>query len=201
MAKRDNQVIAYLTDHEKIKLDRFLEDSPKTQSELIRRAIVEYLDQDRAARVESELDELHDKIDRLVGTLSDETSHTHMPQQAMQGSTALERAFDMVDRLQRNHNDVIKNDDVERVIEDYAGADNRTVEKYKRLFRKRGILFEHPGERPVWTVDSNTWCDWIVDYTQLNGLDDAEGVAEAYPATVARGVDGGVHIELSEVEA
>lgn len=201
MSRRDNQIIAYLTDQEKAQLNEYVDNSEKTQSEVVRRAIMEYLDHDRAARLESEVRDLHEKVDRVVDTLSDGDSHTHKPQPPMkQGGTALERARDMVDTLQQNHKEVIKNHDVETVIENFAGADDRTIRKYKRLFRKRGLVYEHPGERPVWTVEDDTWLDWMVDYARLNGQEDAEGVAENYPATVTRGVDDSIQIELAEVE-
>lgn len=202
MSRRDNQIIAYLTDQEKSQLNEYVDNSEKTQSEVVRQAIMEYLDHDRAARLEGEVRDLHDKLDRVVDTLADGDSHTHTNQPGMkQGGTALERARDMIDTLQQNHGPVIKNHDVELVIENFAGADDRTIRKYKRLFRKRGMLFEHPGERPVWTPESQKWCDWMADYGRLNGKDDAEEVAEAYPATVTLGFDDSVQIELAEVEA
>jgi hypothetical protein len=202
MSKRDNQIVAYLTDAEKSQLSQFVQDSEKTQSEVVRRAILEYLDHDRAARVESEVRDLHDKVDRVLDTLDSGDSHTHMNQPPMnQGSTAVERARDMVRRIQGNHEMIIKDDDVERVIEDNAGADDRTIRKYKQLFRKRGLLFEHPGERPVWTLESSQWCDWIVNYGKLNGEDDTERVAQQYPATVTRGFDDTIQVELAEVDS
>lgn len=201
MSRRDNQIIAYLTDQEKAQLNEYVGNSEKTQSEVVRRAIMEYLDRDRAARLESEVRDLHEKVDRVVDTLDSDNSHTHTEQPSMnQGSTAVERARDMVQRLQQNHEPVIKNDDVERAIEDIAGADNRTIRKYKQLFRKRGLLFEHPGERPVWTVESEKWCEWIADYGRLNGKDDAEKKAQEYPATVTLGMNDKLQVELTEVE-
>jgi hypothetical protein len=201
MSKRDNQVIAYLTDTEKSRLNAFLEDSAKTQSELVRQAIVEYLDQDRAARVESQVRDLQQQMDDLADTLESGAAHTHKAEGGMkQGSEATERARQIVRRIQSNHDDVVNDDVVTRAIEDTAGVDERTIRKYKRLFRKRGILYEHPGEPPLWTTDSSKWLGWMEDYTRLNGRQKAKSIVEEYPASVYEGLDGETQLELQETE-
>lgn len=202
MTRRENQVIAYLTDSEKSQLSRYVDNSEKTQSEIIRQAILEYLDHDRAARVESEVRDLQGKIDEVLAMVSDGDAHTHKPQPPMnQGSTAVEKARKIVTRLQANHDQVIQGSDVERAIEDIAGADDRTIRKYKHLFRKRALLFEHPGETAVWTTESEQWFTWITDYGNLNGVEEARKKADEYPAMVTIGTDDKLRIELMEGKA
>jgi len=108
----------------------------------------------------------------------------------------------MVDRVQTNHAPVVNADDLDRIIEDEAGADDRTLRKYKGLMRKRGLLFEHPGDPPLWTTETDQWLDWLGDYGRLNGRTRLEDVVDEYPASVRDKVgDDGFYIELAEVVA
>jgi len=189
---RENQCIIYLDDAEYQQLQEWADTTGKSMSELGRDAILEYTDQDRLERIE-------DKIDTLLTQSKTDTSHTHKNSNTMQkGSETVEKARQIVRRIQANHGDVLKSDAVDRAIEDIAGVDERTIRKYKRLFRKRGILFEHPGEPPLWTSDANQWLTWMQDYTQLNGRDEAERIVSDYPARVTMGTDETLNIELTD---
>jgi len=201
MTRRDNHVATYLTDDELSQLKEWARNSGKSKSELLRDAILEYLDHDRAARVEQQIRDLDEKVNQLLAHLDSDSSHTHTLGGGMQsGSDSVERARKMVRRLQENHDEVVPSDDVERVIEDIAGADDRTLRKYKSLFRKRGLLYEHPGETSVWTTDGEQWCDWITRYAKLNGKEAAESVAQDYPVKFNPMTDGTLGLELAETE-
>lgn len=190
MSDRNNPITVYVTDEEKRQLKEWSEETGKSISELSRDAIREYLDYDRSRRVE-------EKVDKVLSILED-GSHTHKAADPMKhGTKATEKAREIISRLQANHDPVMKNDVVERAIEDIAGADDRTLRKYKRLFRKRGLLFEHPGEPPLWTTETETWLDWMKDYTQLNGREQAEAEIEQYPARISPGADG-IRIQLTK---
>lgn len=198
MTGRDNQVKTYLTDAEYLQIKDWADKTDKSMSELVRQAILEYTDRDRVERLESDMTELHEKIDRVL-TLVENDAHTHKDEPPMnQSGTALETARDIIRRLQENHEKIIKNADVERAIEDMAGIDDRTIRKYKDIFRKRGLLFEHPGESAVWTTDTDEWLEWMNNFAQLNGYDATEEVAERYPAAVTWGTDGKVRIEVKQ---
>jgi len=186
MSKRDNPVKTYLTDNEKQRLEQWADDTDKSQAQLLREAVLEYLDKDRTARIEGQVRELSSKVDDVLTHLDTEDSHTHTAQ-----SDSLTTAREIVRRLQRNNDEVVKDDTVIKAIEDYAGIDNRTIRKYKRLFRKRGLLFEHPGDRPLWTFETDMWGQWVNQYANLNGGQDAaEEVVESYPAEMSYTPDG-----------
>jgi len=203
MADRDVVKKTYLTDEEAARLSEWADEVGKSESHLLREAIQEYLDHDRAARVEERLDRIEGKIDDLAPAADATTTHTHKPESGMkQGSPAIEKAREIVRRLQRetdNPDGVVQQKAVERAIEDIAGVDPRTLNKYKRIFRRRGLLFEHPGEPEIWTLQSEQWLAWMEDYLRLNGQKDAERVADEYPAEIIAGGDG-FHIELAEVD-
>jgi hypothetical protein len=194
MSRENNPLTIYLTDEEKAQLEEWADETGKSLSALGREAILEYTDRDRSRRIE-------DKLDRVLDTLGEQDSHTHKAETPMnQASDSLEKAREMVRRIQSNHDEAVKDEDVVRAIEDIAGVDDRTIRKYKGIFRKRGLLFEHPGETPLWTTESDLWFEWMDTYANLNGSDAAEAVAEEYPATVTTTFDGTVSIELAEVE-
>jgi hypothetical protein len=206
MSGRNNRKYTYLTDEEAAQLSEWADETGKSESHLLREAILEYLDNDRTARIEDRLDEIEAKIDALPGQLQSDTTHTHKPDTPMsqaQATPATEKARDIIRRLQHeidNPDGIVQVDDLDLAIEDIAGADRRTLQKYKRIVRKRGLLFEHPGEPPIWTLQSDQWLSWMEDYLRLNGADDAEDVVADYPATVTQTPDG-FALELTEVEA
>jgi hypothetical protein len=188
MPRRNNRVVTYLSDEEEAQLDEWADESGKSRSALLREAVLEYLDHDRAARAEDLARENQALLEELHAHLLDDDTHTHKDQGGMRrGSDSLEKARQMIRRLQANHNEVIKADDVDRVIEDMAGVDDRTIRKYKDIFRRRGLLFEHPGQTAVWTTDGNQWLTWLETYAGLNGVEAAEEIADQYPTTVVGG--------------
>lgn len=198
---RSNREVTYLTDAEEKKLSRWSEEVQKSKSHLLREAIMEYLDFDRLARIEEKIDRIDSKLEGVPPTEPETTTHTHMDSgNLISGSNALEKARKIIRRLHSNHDDVIQESDVERAIEDVAGIDERTIEKYKDIFRRRGLLFEHPGEPPLWTSTSSEWLGWMQSFAELNGMDETEKVADAYPVYVGFGENNNLTIQLEEVE-
>ena len=117
----------------------------------VEQALKEYVDTDRYARIE-------DKVDRVLAHVSDGgDSHTHKQTRA---SNTVEKAREIYRRIADNHGLVVKDNDVVRAIEDIAGADDRTVNKYKDILKRRTLLFEHPAGSPVWTTDREKWVEW-----------------------------------------
>lgn len=122
------------------------------QSRLMERALEEYMDNDRGARIESKVDDVIDKLDefeeppsprseessereRQSATTSNPTadSFNNQTEQAVQAIAA-----DMPDGTS------ITESMVETAIEDNAGASYKTVKKYKRLLKKRGHAIPSP---------------------------------------------------------
>lgn len=160
----------------------------------VENALNEYIDHGREARIEEKVDQLCDAI------LESDDAHTHTARNGMStGSDSIERVRKICRRLQSNHDEVLKDEYVTQAIEDIAGVDDRTVGKYKDLLRKRGLLFEHPGERPQWTFETSIWNDWLVAYGNVNGPDEVETVLEPYPATMSY-MDGSAQIEINRSE-
>jgi len=89
-----------------------------------------------------------------------------------------EKAREMVRRVHRNHDTPVREADIEIAIEDIAGGDDRTIEKYKGQFKKRGLLYEHPFQ-PVWTDSQTEFVEWVEGAT----VEDVHDAIEDYSMT------------------
>jgi len=158
MTARDNPVTVYLTDDEKAKLERWSDKADKSLSHLCRDAILEYTDRDRTERVEHEVREVHDKVDRVLSLM--DSQHTHTQGGDSKTQSVPETARAIARRIYRNHDAPFEGSDVELAIEDLGGADDRTKDRYMEQLKKRGLLYEHPNS-PVWTDDKAEWVQWV----------------------------------------
>jgi len=157
-------------------------------------AIKEYTNNDRGHRLEENQKEVKERLDEVVDLLTqNETTHTHTTRH---GSESIEKVTEIHNRVVNNNGEAIKADVVELAIGDIAGHDPRTVRKYKNILRKRGLLYEHPGNRALWTPDVEKWMDWCKK--TANGRDNLEEICDPYPAIV-HGRGDGLEIEAQEV--
>jgi len=198
MVKREKRVVVDIPEDWVIDLDESAEYAGKCRADILRDAIREYLDRDRLNRIEDDIDEIADRLARVEDTLETDDSHTHKAGGGMQqASPSVEKAREMIRTLQSRHDGPgIQTDDVDRAIGDIAGSDSRTLRKYKRIFRDRGLLFEHPGDPEVWTTEADKFEEWLANYAQLNGRDPAEDIAADYPARVTKTTDEKLYIEV-----
>ena len=107
-------------------------------------AIRDYMNESPDRRVERKIDEALTLLREKEGT------RTHM-------STAAERAQKISRQIHRENDEAVRGDDVERVIEDIGGYDHRTISRYKDRLKRRGLLYEHPGEANLWYTDKGVF--------------------------------------------
>lgn len=201
MTRRDNVVSTYLSDDEKADLSRLAEKANESQSTLVRKALLEYIDHDRNARLEEKVRGLDDKMDRVLEHLSDDTTHTHKEHEPPSKATSVtEKARHMMRAIHDRDGEVLKNHDLELVIENHSGGDDRTIRKYKDHLRKRGLLLENPSEVPTWTTDADLWSGWLADYGNLNGREALDEFLEPYPASTTESAEGTV-IDMDDLVA
>lgn len=132
-------------------------------------ALEEYIDHGRAARIE-------EKVDRLLARLSDQpTTHTHK----QRGSETVEKCRAIHRRVTDNHGTIIKAADLERAIEDIAGADDRTLDKYKSMLKRRCLLFKHPNN-PVWTPEQAKFIGWAESCIDNEPTTEVHDIVEDY---------------------
>ena len=164
----------------------------------VENALREYMNKDRQARLEKNQHEMIEQLEELrTAVESDAGTHTHT---AETGCTDSDLVTDIRDRVVNSTDSgAVKDDVLEEAIVTVAElpvGDDRTIRKYKRRLRKRGLLFEHPGEPPLWTDDRDLWTRWVS--TESNSREQAEQICAPYPAEVHANGSGN-QIEFQEV--
>ncbi len=121
-------------------------------SRLLERALVEYMDNDRGARIESKIDELHEKFDEIEApppTPSDDESERERQSATSSNdpfggyNTRTEETVAAIAADLEGSNSVNESM-LETAIEDNAGASYKTLKKYKRLLKKQGMAIPSP---------------------------------------------------------
>ena len=143
----------------------------------VEKALNEYIDNDRYARIENRLDRV------LAHVCGDGGAHTHKTSAA---SETVEKAREIHKRVANNHGLVLKDDDLVRAVEDLAGADPRTIEKYKAILKRRSLIFEHPADSPVWTTDREKWVSWVENHVDNDPTLAIADVIDEYGMTTDR---------------
>jgi hypothetical protein len=161
-------------------------------------ALNEYMNEDRQARVEQNQHEMLEQLEALRTRLDEqESTHTHT---AETGCTDTDQVAAIHERIVNKDKGAVKDDLVEEAIVTVAElpvGDDRTIRKYKQRLQKRGLLFEHPGEPPLWTADRDLWANWAT--REATSRNDLETTVEPYPAQVYEN-GSGLQIEIEEVE-
>jgi hypothetical protein len=182
MGDRDHQLVTYVTAAEKKQLQEWAEKTGKSQSALLREAVLEYTDHDRTRRIEEKVDQILDRMDAHDGD-----THTH---KGGNTKSVPEKARAVADHLYSHYDAPINESDVELAIENIADVgDDRSVRKYKSQLKKRNLLFEHPAQ-PVWTDDKQEWVEWM-ELAHVESVDVSE-------ATAGYGISNEEYADLAE---
>lgn len=165
------RVVADVPEEWVIDLDERAAEAGKSRAQVIRAAIREYLDRDRAARLEADLAEVMTQLDEIQTHLDSDGSHTHTPadthETTTEASETVQRTFEIADRLQTNHEGPILEKTLNRAIKDIAGGDPRTVAKYQAELKERDHAYEHfDDDNPAWYLDRGRWLDDMADYLE-----------------------------------
>jgi len=190
------RVVADVPEEWVIALDEQADTAGKSRADLIRTAIREYLDQDRAARLEADLSEVMSQLDRIEGTLSDADTHTHTSNMSdedqsdttTEASKTVERTLEIADRLNANHGSVLDEQEVKRAVKDIAGGDPRTVRKYLGELKERDHVYEHPADGSSrWYLSRNSFLDDLAAHLQgyMNPQRKAAEILGEYPFDTA----------------
>lgn len=131
-------------------------------SRLLERALVEYMDNDRGARIESKVDDVLDRLDEFEAPPAprSEQSSERERQSATSSNPTVDSFNSRTDQaVQAIAADLpastsITESMIETAIEDNAGASYKTVKKYKRLLKKRGEAVPSPvTQEDKWYTD------------------------------------------------
>lgn len=121
-------------------------------------ALLDYMDETPERRLEKKMDEMLS----LLREMDDAHAHTN---------TVTQRTQEIARQLKAENGEAVKGRAVERVIGEVAGSDPRTVERYQDQLKKRGLLYEHPGEAPLWYTDKEVLFAQI-DEEDISPLED-----------------------------
>lgn len=164
----------------------------------VENALSEYLNEDRQARLEKNQHEMQEQLHELRTLVAEsQSTHTHKDEAGCTNGTRVEAIHREIVNMDSG---AVKDEAVERVIEDVADldvGDPRTIRRYKTKLRQRGLLFEHPGEPPLWTADRDLWAKWATGAATCRN--DLESSVDPYPAQVYENGNG-LQIEIEEVE-
>jgi len=139
----------------------------------VENALIEYMDNDRTARLETDHERIESKLDSVLAAVSD-GGGTHTHKRSASPTTVVEKAEVIASRIKENADGrVFPVATVEREIKAVAGADDRTLEQYKRELKEMNAAFAHPNsDSAVWTTDKEEWSSWAESH--INGVPDAE---------------------------
>lgn len=128
----------------------------------VERAMREYMDNDRYARIERGQEETQEKLDRVLRTLGElDSTHTHKGD--VSPTTVAEKRDIIGAKLRERDAPVMPERDVVAAIEDVAGGDDRTVSKYMDSLRRAGQAFDHPSsDSSAWTTDDEQFATWAL---------------------------------------
>jgi len=162
-------------------------------------ALREYINEDRQARLERNQHEMQEQLSDLRALLDERGStHTHKADTECSNADVITAIHEEI--VHTADKAAVKDELVERAIKKVAElpvGDDRTIRRYKRKLRQRGLLWEHPGDPPLWTEDRDLWARWATGAT--HSRDALEAAVEPYPAQVYEN-GSGLQIEIEEVE-
>jgi len=137
---------------------------------LVERAMIEYMDHDRQARLEDGQEEMLDRLDRLTAALS-EGNGTHTHKGGVSPTTVSEKSEIIASKVREEHDRALHVRDLNRAIKSVAGGDDRTLAKYHDQLRDGRLVYSHPSEgSDVWFIDPATWAEVVENYVD-NTLD------------------------------
>lgn len=109
--------------------------------------------------VERRLESMEDRLDAMADTLSRQDRERENESSSASGGSFNARTERKVDAIEEKLPDGTDVDAsiVEHIIEENAGTARKTVQKYKRLLRNRGIAFPDPVEGAFDDLDNENW--------------------------------------------
>ena len=149
-------------------------------------ALREYMDNDRAARIEADLDILLDEIQDVKALLDqDSRVHTQTPSASDRQPETIEKLEEIASQIRNKatNGESIKEEHVDRAIKHVAGANPATIRRYKSDLKAEGHAFEDPGDSPLWYLQQEIF------FTKLAKTRDWDEFLSQYPSEVSEAYD------------
>ena len=128
-------------------------------------AMIEYMDNDRSARIEEKVDELHEMMEEslseesLDGERETATSSNGQSDDSDSGRSINQRTRDSLNAIKAEipKDTTISASLLESAIEEHAGHSYKTLQRYKDMLIKRGEILEHPVEPQKYVTSQKTY--------------------------------------------
>lgn len=149
-------------------------------------ALREYMDNDRGARIEANLEILIDEVQELKDLLGQgDPVHTGTPLDSGNAPETIQKLEKIVSEIQdkATNGESVKEEYVDRAIKHTAGANPGTIRRYKSDLKSEGLAFEDPGEPPLWYLKEELFFRKLA---QTRNLDE---ILEQYPSEVVEAFD------------
>jgi len=128
----------------------------------VENALIEYMDNDRYDRIETNQEETHKKLNRILSALGDDAD-THAHTADVSPTTVSEKRDVIAAQLNERDTPVLSERVVVDTIEKIAGGDERTIRQYKDALRRSGEVFDHPSsDSSAWTTDREQFATWAL---------------------------------------
>ena len=132
---------------------------------LVERALIEYMDNDRAARIERKVDDLHELMEDTLSERDLEretkfgTSSNAVSEDTSPSASINQRTRDSINAIvaELPEDTVVSESLLESAIENHAGHAYKTLERYKTLLKNRGHILEHPLEPGQYVTSQKTF--------------------------------------------
>lgn len=131
----------------------------------LERAMVEYMDNDRSARIERKVDELHEMMSEassensLDGETKSATSSNGPSDDGGDEPSINQRTRDSLNAIRAEipNETTISESLLESAIENHAGHSYKTLQRYKEMLKNRGEILEHPLEPQKYATSPKTF--------------------------------------------
>lgn len=147
-------------------------------------AMREYMDRDRYSRIEARQKEMAQHLETLVGTFA-ETDGTHTHTGHVTPTTVTEKRQLIAADLHDRDAPVFPEREVNAAIRAHAGADDRTLRKYKGELKAHGDAYNHPDhDSEAWTTDPRQFARWAEEHYRSVPDADLSEMLEPYEMTI-----------------
>lgn len=147
-------------------------------------AMVEYMDNDRYDRIESNQEEMLERLDTLAGVVCEgDGTHTHKADASP--TTVTEKADLIASKLREEGGDTVPGTAVDAAIREVAGGDDRTIRKYRKQLRLNQSAYAHPASASdVWFLDAGIWASAVENYVDNTPDADLLDILQQYSLTI-----------------
>ncbi|MFC4540824.1 hypothetical protein ACFO5R_02635 [Halosolutus amylolyticus] len=137
---------------------------------LVERAMKEYMNRDRSARIEEQLEQMNSRQQKMLELMNNSASLSSHDEAAHSHSTDVGAFTDLEPQVRKGIEKTlaslpegeVDHSDIERAVHSAGRTDPRTVKKYRKVLESRGVLLPHPLK-----ADEDMWIHGLRQFAVL----------------------------------